>query len=314
MTTGPPSTPRCRPTDIEVDRAGNIVFADVGNLLIRSVSPDGRIRTVAGNGTTSPVGGDGGPATAAGLWAYGVDTDRAGNVYVADGGGGRVRRVTTAGIISTVAGTKGSNGSTGDGGPATAATIVNQTDVAVDGMGNAFITDPQSFRISKVDHAGIITTFAGDGTRGVWGDGGPATSAQLDNQGNLALDGAGNLFFTDVRYVETGRIRKIDAAGRITTFATNVAAYDLAADQAGNLYVSDIVKQVVARYDPNGVRTTIAGNGTVGFSGDGGTALAAQLSSPLGLAVAGDSLYIGTVGTSAYGGCRWRRPVPSTGA
>ncbi|MEA2828359.1 MAG: trimeric autotransporter adhesin, partial [Actinomycetota bacterium] len=282
-------------SDIEVDPAGNIVLADPVNLLIRSVSPDGSIRTVAGNGAWSPVGGDGGPATAVGIGAYGVDTDRAGNVYVADGSGGRVRKVTPAGIISTVAGTRGSNGSTGDGGPATAATIVNPTDVAVDGMGNVFITDPESFRIRKVDPAGIITTFAGNGTRaygGPGGDGGPATSAQLDVPGHLALDGAGNLFFTEVRYVETGRIRKVDAAGRISTFATNVAASDLAADHAGNLYVSDVVDQVIYRYDRNGVRTTIAGNGTPGFSGDGGPALAARISGPSGVAVAGDSLYI----------------------
>src|SRR5205814_998769 len=146
---------------------------------IRKVSAAGIITTVAGRGT-GQSSGDGGPATLAELiQPLGVAVDPAGNVYIADEGSNRIRKVNTAGIISTIAG-NGKHGFSGDGGPATLAELIQPMGVAVDPAGNVYITDEGSNRIRKVNTAGIISTIAGNDTQGFSGDGGPATSASLN--------------------------------------------------------------------------------------------------------------------------------------
>ena len=194
-------------------------------------------------------------------------------------------------IIETVA---GGGSSLGDGGAATAAQLNSPAGVAPDGLGNLYIADTSNNRIRKVDAAGVITTVAGDGTQGYGGDGGAATAAQLSSPAGVAPDGAGNLYIADRN---NNRIRKVDAAGVITTVAGDgrrgyggdggaaVAAQlnfptGVAPDGAGNLYIADRNNNRIRKVDAAGAITTVAGDGTQGFGGDGGAAVAAQLNLP----------------------------------
>jgi YD repeat-containing protein len=268
------------------------------------------IVTVAGNGD-SAFSGDGGPATAAGLETpWGVAVDAAGNVYATNSGVGgpvpnhRIRKVDGAGFIDTIAGL-GEPGFSGDGGPATAARLNYPIGVATDGQGNLYIAERDNHRIRKVDTSGVITTLAGDGTAGFGGDGGSATSAQLNTPVGVVVDGPGNVYITDSN---NHRIRRVDTNGVITTVAGDgTAAFGgdggpatgaqlnvpsgVALDAQGNLYIGDLENQRVRRVDTSGTITTVAGDGTAGFGGDGGPATSAQLHDPAGVAV--DSL--GTV-------------------
>ena len=309
------------PTGVALDGAGNLYIADSENHRIRKVDSAGVISTVAGAGTEG-YNGDGGAATAAQLnYPVGVAVDGAGNLYIADLGNHRIRKVDSAGVISTVAGA-GSTGESGggfggDGGPATAAQLRSPAGVALDGAGNLYIADALNNRIRKVDSAGTITTVAGAGTEGFGGDGGPATAAQLYRPAGVALDGAGNLYIADFG---NNRIRKVDAAGVISTVAgagstgesgggfggdggPAVAARlylprGVALDGAGNLYIADLLNHRIRKVDAAGVISTVAGAGSTGesgggFGGDGGPAVAARLNFPVGVAVDGSgNLYI----------------------
>jgi hypothetical protein len=169
------------------------------------VNTAGIISTVAGDGTAG-FSGDGGPATSAKINApWGIGVDAAGNVYFVDYANSRVRKVNTAGIISSVAG--GGYVFPGDGGPATSAHLPYITEMTVDSAGNIYISEPDNFHsVRKVNTAGIISTVAGSGTAGFSGDGGPATSAKLSFPEGLALDSAGNLFIADAN---NHRIRRV---------------------------------------------------------------------------------------------------------
>ncbi|MBI6545863.1 MAG: hypothetical protein HY692_03655, partial [Cyanobacteria bacterium NC_groundwater_1444_Ag_S-0.65um_54_12] len=227
-------------------------------------------------------------------------------LYIADSAMHRIRKVDTAGIITTVAGSSG--WVLGDGGPATSAQLNQPHGMAVDVTGNLYIADRDNNRIRKVDTAGIITTVAGNGTYGYSGDGGPATSAQLGKPNSIAMDGGGNLYIAD-EY--NNNIRKVDTAGIITTVAGNGTLgysgdgglatsaqfyyiYGVAVDANGNLYIADWNNNRIRKVDTAGIITTVAGNGTPGYSGDGGPATNAALNRPYGVAVnaAGTLLYI----------------------
>ncbi len=259
------------------------------------------INTVAGNGYSSGSGayGDGGSATAAVLvWPNGVAFDRAGNYYISDYSG-HVRKVNTSGIISTFAGTS-TAGYSGDGGPATAAQLHTATDVAADTAGNIYIADYANYRVRKVNTSGVISTFAGLGSYGYTGDGGPATAAKIKGVKAITFDASGNLYLTDIG---DNRIRKVTPAGIISTFAGNgstgttgdggpatAAGFDgvngIAVDAAGNVYVSEVYSSVIRKINTSGIISTIAGTaGTGGYSGDGGPATAALLSAPYGIEV-----------------------------
>jgi sugar lactone lactonase YvrE len=234
-----------------------------------------------------------------------VAVDGAGNVYIVDTQNQRVRKVNTAGIISTLAG-NGTLGFSGDGNPATSAMLNMPDRVAVDGSGNVYFS--VAGRIRKVNGAGTISTVAGMGTAGFVGDGGPATSAGLSLGGlGIAVDGAGNLYIADTAFQ---RVRKVDTSGIIRTIAgTGAAGYSgdggpatsatfndpqaLAVDNAGNLYIVDNRNNCVRKVNPSGIISTVAGTGTAGYSGDGGPASRAQLSDPSGVSVDGaGNLYI----------------------
>ncbi len=291
---------------IAVDATGNLYIADLFNHRIRKVSPDGIITTVAGTGEAS-FSGDEGPATSASLnLPFDITVDAAGNLYIADKDNHRIRKVDTAGIITTVAGTEEA-GFSGDGGPATDAKLNFPRDVAVDVTGKLYIADTENFLVRKVSADGIISTVAGNGIFKFAGDGGPATSALMNNPTSVALDAAGNLYIADL---SNSRIRKVSPGGVISTVAGNEirgfsgdgglatsASLNLprgvAFDTAGNLYIADWLNQRIRKVSPGGIISTVAGNGERGFSGDGGPAISASLNQPFGIAVdATDNLYI----------------------
>jgi uncharacterized protein (TIGR03437 family) len=262
------------PQSVAVDSGGNLFIADLYNYRIRKVTPAGTISTVAGNGTAG-FSGDGGPATSAALsFPKSVAVDGAGNLFVADQFNNRVRKVTPAGTISTVAG-NGTAGFSGDGGPAISAELNNPTGVAVDGAGNLFIADYYNNRVRKVTPAGIISSVAGSGTAGFSGDGGPATSAELYDPLGVAVDGTGNLFIADFW---NSRIREVTLAGTISTVAGNGTAgfsgdggpatsaelrypSDVAVDGAGNLFIADENNNRIRKLTPPG--PTIGAGGVV---------------------------------------------------
>ena len=195
------------PTDVAFDSVGNMYIADSLNIVVRRVDPSGTISTFAGNGECCGDTGDGGPATSAVMSSpTSLAVDGAGNVYIGDRGFNVVRKVNTAGIISTAVGTPGITGFGGDSGPATSAVISAALGLAVDGLGNLYIADSGNCRIRKVDAStGIITTVAGMGYTLVLGDGGPPTEASFCPAG-VALDSAGNYYIADQLF---DRIRKV---------------------------------------------------------------------------------------------------------
>lgn len=226
------------PEGLEIDGAGNIYIADKWNHRIRRVSPDGKIATIAGSGPNSTptggYGGDGGPAIQAQLNApHGIALDAAGNLYIADEGNNRIRKVTPAGIITTVAGNGGTQNN-GDGGPATSASVSIPRDVAIDAAGNLYIASAAD-RIRRVATNGVITTIAGGGN-GYSGDGGPATNALLRLPVAVLPDNLGNIYISDSN---NGRIRRISPDGTINTVATAGAPVGLALGKDGAIYIAE---------------------------------------------------------------------------
>jgi sugar lactone lactonase YvrE len=190
---------------VAVDSLGNIYIADMYNHRIRKVSTSGIITTVAGNGTYG-YSGNGGAATSAELYdPSSVAVDSSGNIFIADSNNHSIRKVSTSGIITTVAG-NGTYGYSGDSGAATSAELYDPSGVAVDSSGNIYIADVSNQRVRKVDTSGIITTVAGNGTYGYSGDSGAATSAELNGPYGVAVDSSGNIFIADLN---NNRIRKV---------------------------------------------------------------------------------------------------------
>ncbi len=288
------SFPLFYPTGVAVDASLNIYITDSGHKQIQKVTAaTGIITTVAGTGW-SGYSGDGGAATSALLNSpTGVAIDAVGNLYIVDQGNKRIRKVTvTTGVITTMAG-NGAISYAGDGYAATSAQLNFPSGVAVDAAGNLYIADVENNRIRKVTAAtGVITTVAGNGTESYSGDGGAATSAQLDNPTGVAVDAAGNLYVAD-QYNQ--RIRKVSATtGIITTLALVTFPTGVAVDTAGNIFIVSPGSQKIQKIDAStSAITTVAGNGTAGYSGDGGTATSAQLRNPQQVTVdAAGNLYI----------------------
>ncbi len=243
----------------------------------------GDISTVAGK-EISAFGGDGGPATSASLSSpLKVAVDSSGNLFIADSSSHVIRKVDTSGNISTVAGTTAPTFG-GDGGPATSAHLNFPSDVAVDFSGNLFIADRNNHRVRKVDTSGNISTVAGTGNSGFSGDGGPATSAQLQAPRGIVADSSGNLFIADSG---NSRIRKVDTSGNVSTVAGTGTSdpRGVAVDSSGNLFIADSGNSRIRKVDTSGNVSTVAGTATGGFSGDGGPATNAQLGGPWGVVV-----------------------------
>ena len=383
------------PNSVAVDGAGNLFFPAQENVVLRLDATTGILTLVAGNGTPG-FSGDNGPATSAQLYGpQGVAVDSAGNLYIADTGNNRIRKVTN-GVITTVAG-NGQPGFSGDNGPATSAQLSGPTGLAVDSAGNLYIGDTGNSRIREVSNGvittvagsgpcsrifppvscnsgqllapmgvavdsagnlyiaesgesadtgnsrilqvsnGVITTVAGGGFSGL-GDNGPATSATLYLPYGVAVDPAGNLYIAEyyrclIRKVSNGVITTVAGGGPSlgdngpATSAQLNFPEGVAVDSAGNLYIADSGNYRI-RTVSNGVITTVAGNGTQGFSGDNGPATSAALSGPNGVAVdSAGNLYIadyynnrirkvsnGVITTVAGGGASFGDNGPATSA
>jgi trimeric autotransporter adhesin len=279
-----------------VDLNGNLFIADTDNNVVREVSSGGIINTIAGTGTAGSSG-DNGPAKSAQLnLPQGIAVDVSGNVFVADTANARVRKISN-GTITDYAG-NGTVGYSGDGGNATAATLNTPVGLAVDKSGNLYIADQSNNVVRKVSSAGIITTFAGNGTQGYAGNGGAATSAQLNGPQGVAADSSGNVFIADTL---NAVIREVTSNGIIQTVAgTGIAGFSgdgglavaaqlgsptsVGLDAAGNLYVTDSGTRI-RKIFTGGIINTIAGTGTLGYSGDNGIATNATFHGATGLTV-----------------------------
>ena len=289
------------PHGVATDAQGSIYIADTDNNRIRRVSPDGRISTVAGDGTAESGGrGDGGPAIAASLSSpEGVFVDRQGNLYIADTSNNRVRKVTPDGKIVTIAGIPGSGGFSGDGGPATAARLSRPNCLTMDAQGVLYIVDSHNHRVRKVTPDGKISTVAGNGSSGFGGDGGPATAASLSMPSGVAIDKQGAIYIGDTY---NNRVLKVTPDGRITTVAgSGASGYSgdvgpataarlswpcgVAIDQEGNLFIVDSFNNRVRKVGLDGRISTIAGGGSNNLSTEGSPALSASLLIPEGIAL-----------------------------
>ncbi len=245
--------------------------------------------------------------------------DSAGNVYVADYEGHRIRKISSNGVISTIAGT-GISGFSGDGGSAKLAKISFPTGVVVDSSGNVVFSDTGNNRIRRISTAGVITTIAGTGAAGFSGDGGPATSAKINNPRGLRFDGQGRLFLADS---SNNRIRRINLQGIIVTVAGNGnpghtgdggpatgatlrSPEDVVFDGAGNYYIADTYNRAIRMVNGKQIITTIAGVGGSWCDGDGGPALYANIAAPRGLLIKSGILYLNN------DGCGTIRSIPLT--
>ena len=256
------------PLGTAIDAAGNLYIADSGNHAIRKVDPSGMITTIAGTGTPG-FSGDGGPAAEAQLNSPNdVLAGADGNLYVFDTSNRRIRRIGVDGVITTVAGT-GQYGDSGDGGPAIEAKFQNLAAGAMDGEGNLFVADSYTYRLRRINPAGVITTVAGTGTRGFSGDGGPASEAEISTIGDVFIDGSGNLYLCDFNNLA---VRKIDSDGVITTVAEingNITSAVL--EPNGSYLLANPNANYLASVLPNGNAISFSRPGQ-DFAGDGGGA------------------------------------------
>ncbi len=300
------------PYDVGMDSLGNLYIGDVGNNRIRKINTAGIISTVAGNGVAG-YNGDAIIATTAKLnFPYGMAVNRAGTIVISDMDNHRIRSIQTeaGGLIMTIAGT-GVVGYSGDGGPAVSAQINSPQGIFWDASYNVYFSDALNNRVRKIDPLGTITTIAGNGAAASGGDGGPATAAQVNHPSGVTADSVGNIYIAEMM---GHRIRRISTTGIITTVAGNGSVGSggdggpataaslrypkgVCIDRLGNIIIADSDNQRIRKIDIiTGIITTIAGTGSVGYSGDGGPATAAKLNYLQGV-------YVDNAGSIYTGDC-----------
>ena len=272
-----------------VDSAGNVYVADTSNYAVRKITPAGVVTTLAGlAGTGGITDGTGSDARFGAL--NGIAVDRTGNVYVTDGSYHTVRKITPAGVVTTLAGTPGLTGSAD--GTGSAARFYSPFGIAVDSAGNLYVTDLNNQTIRKITPAGVVTTVAG--AAGVIGStDGSGSAARFHYPAGIAVDSVGNVYVADT-YNYT--IRKITSAGSVSTFAGTAGVYGRAdgtgsaalfsfpngvAAGGGNVYVADTWNCTIRKITSARVVTTLAGSGAAGNAN--GTGSAAQFNNPYGL-------------------------------
>jgi sugar lactone lactonase YvrE len=312
------------PSDLVCDGKGNLYISDRSNNRIRKVDSKGIISTIAGLGLPE-FGGDFGPATEAFLkYPFGIDLDNRGNLYIADRGNNRIRKVDPQGIITTVAG-DGTHFFAGDYGPATRASLAYPTDVVADNSGNLYIADRNNNRIRRVDPLGIMTTVMGIGRYEYNGDNEIASETSLHLPFTLALSRDGKLIIVDRNHF---RIRSMDLKSHsIATLAGNGNSWfrgdggpgngatlefpsGMAADSKGNIIFSDKMHNRLRFIDPKGFIFTLAGSGSQGNEGDGGPVSEASLYLPDAMAVdQKDNIYF----VSPQGSSKFVRKIDSQG-
>jgi uncharacterized protein (TIGR03437 family) len=295
------------PVGIFVDKSGNLFIADQNNNVIREVTTDGNIKTIAGNHTLGYTG-DNGAATSAELnKPLGVTLDSSGNVYLTDSGNEVIRKFTVGGNISTIAGSYiianqlygfPTGGYQPDNGVAANAYLNTPVAVAVDASGNVYIADTLNHIIRKVNGTSI-STIAGQATQSGGNDTGTnALQAHLNSPRGIAVDASGTLYIADTN---NNKVLKLSNGALTTVAGTGTAGFSgdggpanlaqlfapraVAVDSAGNVYIADYTNQKIRMVSTNGIITTIAGNGKSGYGGDGGPGTSATLSQPSGLAV-----------------------------
>jgi len=274
-----------------VDGAGNLYLADEANFTILKITPSGVVTILAGFFGVSGCA-DGSGSAARFNFPRGVAADRAGNVYVADRGNHTIRKVTPAGLVTTLAGQAGTG--TWVDGAGNAARFLHPSGVAVDGEGNVYVADSENLRIRKITANGVVSTLAGSGVRGNADGTGAAAqfgATVFDTEGpqELAVDSAGTVYVADTWNNE---IRKVTPAGIVTTLPTQFISYvpGVAVDGAGNLYVPD--NKAILKITPNGVASTLAGLAGVVGTNDGAGG-AARFSGPFGPSVdAAGNVYV----------------------
>jgi len=251
------------PNGVATDPSGNVYVADYNNSYIRKITPAGVVSTLAGNGISGYSDGMGAAAQFNG--PIGMATDAQGNVYVAEFGGNRIRKITPAGVVSTLAG----DGNFGfKDGSAAAAEFSSPTGVAADVQGNVYVADYYSNRIRKITPAGTVSTLAGTGVAG-YADG-PGASAQFFGPTSLVTDALGNVYVSDYGNYA---VRKITPSGVVSTLGTLGSPQGIAIDLQENIYVWDAPDYVIKKITPAGAVSTVAGSGSGGFAdGPGPTA------------------------------------------
>ena len=301
------------PGDVDTDSAGSVYIADSGNHTIRKITPAGEVSTLAGKaGDAGIVDGPG--AVARFNAPTDIATDSAGNVYVADSGNNRIRKITAAGLVSTLAGTGAIGSADGNGDVATFGFCYQPppipferprqcvaSGVATDSEGNVYVADVNNHTIRKVTPAGVVTTLAG--MAGDWGTrDGTGSEARFCYPRDVATDSAGNVYVLDSYQT----VRKVTPAGAVTTLAGSAdmrgsadgmgtqARFNnpvrLATDDSGNVYVADAGNDTIRRIEPTGSVTTVVG--AVGRKGFTPGTLPGVLMSPGGVAVRGKTLYV----------------------
>jgi sugar lactone lactonase YvrE len=285
------------PCHIATDPDGNCYFC-THNQLYKVAAATGKLSLVAGN-SHKGYSGDGGLAIYAeinpGIFP-GIAVDAIGNVYITDGSNNRIRKISVNGIITTIAG-NGNAGYSGDGGSATSASLNDPAYISIDAFGSLYIADARNHCVRKVSAEGVISTVAGNGSDGYSGDGGLAINAELHLPYCVAVDSYGNLYILE----SNERVRKVSTKGIISTnmisgfsrdddssFATNTkfkTLDNLAVDALGNLFVVSQRDNCIYKISTIGTTSIVAGNGTIGYGGDGGQATHAQIKSPTGVAI-----------------------------
>ncbi len=289
------------PLGVVIDAAGNVYISDGSNNRIRKVNTSGVISTIGGGE------GNGNPATAISAGPVGVVVDGSGNMYVADADNNRIFKINGSGVTSTVAG-NGTPGYSGDGSAASAGQLAAPSGIAIDGSGNVYIADQYNNVVRKVTAlSGLISTIAGNGTAGYVADGGAATATEINFPSGVAVDGSGNVYIADQG---NNRIRKVNGSGIISTIAgTGTGGYtsdgisavsseinspsSITLDGSGNIYIADTYNNRVRKVNGSGIISTIAGNGTAGYTGDGFAATTAEIDSAVDVTVdASGNVYI----------------------